>query len=95
MLVLALCTSFSSCNNDDESGFNTDNVNYESNPKNLNGTWHMVSASFGYQVVVIHYSDEVYGSRDVRYTYSFHDGMLILDSGMASDGPGYYFKKLI
>ena len=154
MLVLALCTSFSSCNNDDESGFNTDNVNYESNPKNLNGTWHMVSASFGfggtveyqageisvtfndatmtinvenkkntaflksgnytyeittekrqiytyqlvdveYQVVVIHYSVEASGNRDVRYIYSFHDGMLVLDSGMASDGPGYYLKKLI
>lgn len=55
----------------------------------------MVSASFGYQVVVIHYSVEASGNRDVRYIYSFHDGMLVLDSGMASDGPGYYLKKLI
>ena len=46
------------------------------------------------QVIVIHYSDEVYGNRDVRYVYSFYDGMLVLDGGMASDGSGYYFKKI-
>lgn len=154
VLVVTLSTGLSSCNTDGESDFNTGNVNYESNPINLNGTWHMVSASFGfggtveyraseisvtfdeatktmnvenkkntaflksgsfsyeitterrqiytyqwvdveYQVVVIHYSVEASGNRDVRYIYSFHDGMLVLDSGMASDGPGYYLKKLI
>ena len=27
--------------------------------------------------------------------FGFHDGMLIIDYGMAADGPGYYFKKVI
>jgi hypothetical protein len=27
--------------------------------------------------------------------FCFHDGMLIIDYGMAADGPGYYFKKVI
>ena len=30
----------------------------------------------------------------VKYTYGFHNGMLYLDRGVASDGPGYWFKKL-
>ena len=47
-----------------------------------------------YQVIIIQYSDEAFGNREVRYTYGFHEGMLCLDGGMASDGPGYYFKKL-
>ena len=48
VLVVTLSTGLSSCNTDGESDFNTGNVNYESNPINLNGTWHMVSASFGF-----------------------------------------------
>ena len=27
--------------------------------------------------------------------FGFHDGMLIIDYGMAADGPGYYLKKVI
>lgn len=46
-----------------------------------------------YQVIVIQYSDEAFGKREVRYNYSFYDGKLCLDGGMSYDGPGYYFKK--
>ena len=28
-------------------------------------------------------------------TYWFEDGMMVLDYGMAYDGPGYYFKKIV
>ena len=42
----------------------------------------------------VQYSDEVFGDQEIRYTYGFHNGMLYLDRGMASDGPGYWFKKL-
>ena len=27
--------------------------------------------------------------------FGFHDGMLVIDYGMAADGPGYYLKKVI
>jgi len=47
-----------------------------------------------YPVIIIQYSDEAFGEREVRYTNSFYNGMLCLDGGMAYDGPGYYFKKL-
>ena len=47
-----------------------------------------------YQVIVIQYSDEAFGERKVSYTYFFYNGELILDGGVAYDGPGYYFKKL-
>lgn len=47
-----------------------------------------------YRVIVIQYSDEAFGQREVKYTYGFNDGMLLLDDGMAYDGPGYFFKKL-
>ena len=35
--------------------------------------------------------------RDIEYkfTYSIQDGMLFFDGGVAHDGPGYYFKKVI
>ena len=152
-VLLLMIAGLSSCCCDDESDLNSQDVVYESNPKTINGTWHLVSANYGFgrtekyqageisvtfneatktmsiedkkninflksgnypyeittekrriytyqwvdvenQVIVIHYSDEVYGNRDVRYVYSFYDGMLVLDGGMASDGPGYYFKKI-
>lgn len=44
-------------------------------------------------VIIIHYSDEVFGNQEVKYTYFFRDGMLILDGGIAYDGPGYFFEK--
>ena len=47
-----------------------------------------------YRVIVIQYSDEAFGPREVKFTYGFNDGMLLLDDGMAYDGPGYFFKKL-
>ena len=47
-----------------------------------------------YQVIVIQYSDEAFGQREVKYSYGFFDGMLLFDDGIAYDGPGYYFKKL-
>ena len=46
------------------------------------------------QKLIIHYYDETFGDLEVKYTYGFHDGMLYLDGGVASDGPGYWFKKL-
>ena len=46
-----------------------------------------------YQVIVINYTDEVWGDREVRYIYDFSDGMLVLDGDMAADGPGYYFTR--
>lgn len=142
----------SSCSSDDSDSV-SNGVVYESNPRTLNGTWHMVSASYGFggeekyqpgettvtfneaaktinvenkknvrflksgsypydvttekrsiytyqwveaelQVMVIHYNDEEgYGNCNLRYFYGFQDGMLVLDGGMASDGPGFYFKK--
>jgi hypothetical protein len=35
--------------------------------------------------------------RDIEYkfTYRIQDGMLFFDGGVALDGPGYYFKKVI
>jgi len=48
-----------------------------------------------YQKIVIQYSDEAFGERKVSYTYFFYNGELILDGGVAYDGPGYYFKKLV
>ena len=35
--------------------------------------------------------------RDIEYkfTYRIQDGMLFFDGGVAHDGPGYYFKKVI
>ena len=47
-----------------------------------------------YRVIVIQYSDEAFGPREVKFTYGFNDGMLLLDGGIAYDGPGYYFKKV-
>ena len=151
-LLLLTLAGLSSCSSDDdESELNLKDAVYESNPTTLDGTWHMVSASYGwggtktyqagevtvtineaektmkveekkdlflksgyysfktitekrriynnqwvdaeYQVMVVQYPDEAYGEREVKYNYDFHDGMLFLDGGMASDGPGYYFKK--
>ena len=151
LLLLTLSGLGSCSSDDDESELNLKTVVYESNPTTLDGTWHMVSASYGwggtetyqagevtvtfneaektmkveakndlflrsgsysfktttekrriytgqlvdaeYQVMVVQYHDEALGDREVKYTYDFHDGMLFLDGGMASDGPGYYFKK--
>ena len=151
LLLLTLSGLGSCSSDDDESELNLKTVVYESNPTTLDGTWHMVSVSYGwggtetyqagevtvtfneaektmkveakndlflrsgsysfktttekrriytgqlvdaeYQVMVVQYHDEALGDREVKYTYDFHDGMLFLDGGMASDGPGYYFKK--
>ena len=153
-LLLLTLAGLSSCSSDDdESELNLKDAVYESNPTTLDGTWHMVSASYGwggtktyqagevtvtfneaektmkvedkknihflksgnypynttteksriytyqwvdveYQKIVIQYSDEAFGEREVRYTYGFYDGMLCLDGGIASDGPGYYLMKL-
>ena len=46
-----------------------------------------------YHVIVIDYTDEAWGNREVKYTYEYRDGMLVLDGGSASDGPCYYFRK--
>lgn len=45
------------------------------------------------QVIVIHLSDEEGGNWENKYTYRFYDGMLVLDGGIATDGPGYFFRK--
>ena len=45
------------------------------------------------KVVIIKNSDEVWGNRELKYTYWFRDGMLVLDGGIACDGPGFFFRK--
>lgn len=42
-----------------------------------------------YNVITIQFSD----GRAVSYDYRIYNGTLCFDGGMASDGPGYYFKK--
>ena len=44
-----------------------------------------------YSVLVVKVSDE----REDRYIYSLHDDTLFLDGGVASDGPGFVFKRRI
>ncbi len=123
---------------------------YESSPTILDGSWHLISASYGIQGVQdykageitltfddanktlkvenrkkisfldsgtyryrtttekkrVHTYDEeeveysvifieVPGENEVKYTYDFRYGMLVLDGGLASDGPGYYLKKIL
>ena len=43
--------------------------------------------------VVIETPESASGSHKTSYGYSYSDGMLILDGGMESDGPGYFFKQ--
>ena len=45
------------------------------------------------QVIVINLYDEEWGNMENKYTYRFYDGMLVLDGGIATDGPGYFFRK--
>ena len=45
------------------------------------------------QVITIQYSVDTDDFREVKYTYGIQDGILYFDGGIASDGPGYYFKK--
>ena len=45
------------------------------------------------QVIVIHLSDDELGNLEKKYTYRFNNGMLVLDGGIATDGPGYFFRK--
>ena len=45
------------------------------------------------QVIIIHLYDEEWGNMENKYTYRFYDGMLVLDGGIATDGPGYFFRR--
>lgn len=64
------------------------------------GRQFLESGNYSYEVVKssvnIHdnttYTTIIIGDR--QCVYWFRDGMLILDFGMASDGDGYFFKKL-
>ena len=47
-----------------------------------------------YQVFIIKFSDD-YGDHECKYSYSFQDGMLYLDGGVAFDSPRYYFRRII